>query len=318
MIPKNLIVPSSAQRRRVGIIGLDISHGVSLAKMLNAEDADHRFLGYKVVAAYPKGTERIEAIAARIEGYTREIQNYGVEIVSSIQELLSKVDAVMVMTNDGTIRLEQTLEVIKAKKPVFLNKPAAAVLKDVMVIYHEAAKNRVPIFSSSSLRFFDREILKEENIGKVMGVQTYSPALLEPSHTDLFWYGIHGVEILYTVLGKGCQTLSRVHTPDSDIVTGVWGDGTVGVFRGIRSGRRGYGGTVFGEKKIAEIVRSKQANEDMLATIAIFFETGQSPVDVQDTIEIYAFMAAADESKNNGGTSVNVQNIIHSIKETLK
>lgn len=304
---------------RVGIIGLDTSHSTAFTKMLNAVDADPVFTGFKVVAAYPKGSDKIEASASRIPGYIAEVQKYGVEIVSSIKELLKKVDVVLLESNDGTIRLEQALQVIKARKPMFIDKPVAASLKEVMTIYEEAKKHKVPVFSSSSLRYFENtNELSTDSIGKIFGADTYSPALLEPSHPDFFWYGIHGIEMLYTVLGKGCKTVSRINTKDIDVVTGVWEGDRIGVFRGTRVGKKGYGGTVFGEKKILSISPPKNGYKNLLVEIVKFFKTGISPVNEEDTIEIYAFMEAADQSKNQNGASVNIQDVVSKAKKELK
>ena len=73
-------------------------------------------------------------------------------------------------------------------------------------------------------------------IGKVLGADTYSPCTLEKTHPDFFWYGIHGVELLYTVMGIGCKSLVRVHTEGTDVTVGTWEDGRIGTFRGTRTG----------------------------------------------------------------------------------
>src|SRR5690606_11658191 len=119
--PLGVKAATKAAQLRIGVIGLDTSHSTAFTKMLNAESADPIFGGFKVVAAYPKGSEKIEASAVRIPGYIEEVKKYGVEIVSSIKELLKKVDFILLESNDGTIRLEQALQVIKAGKPMFID-----------------------------------------------------------------------------------------------------------------------------------------------------------------------------------------------------
>ncbi|WP_017260067.1 Gfo/Idh/MocA family protein [Pedobacter arcticus] len=308
-LPNKAILPNSKENIRVGIIGLDISYGVSFAKMLNSDDP--LFSGLRVVAAYPKGSEKIPLSVSRIDGYTKEIQQYGVQIVKSIKQLLRKVDAVIIVSNDGTIRLSQALEVIRAKKPLFMGKPAAASLKDVIKIYKEAKKHKVPVFSSSSMRYFENaKHISTEKSGKVLGAETYSPAILEPTHPDFFWYGIHGIEMLYTVLGTGCKSVYRTHTQDTDLVTGVWSDGRIGVFRGIRSGKKGHGGNAFCEKDIVSLISSKEANKHLLIEITKFLKTKQPPISADETIEIYAFMQAADESKRLNGKPVTIEEVI--------
>jgi predicted dehydrogenase len=124
---------------RVGIIGLDTSHSVAFTKSLNAADALPELKGYKVVAAYPRGSADIESSVKRIAGYTEDVKKLNVEITNSIKDLLKKVDVVLLETNDGRPHLEQALMVLQAGKPMFIDKPVAGSLKDTIAIY-EAAK----------------------------------------------------------------------------------------------------------------------------------------------------------------------------------
>lgn len=298
-----------APKNKVGIIGLDTSHSIEFTKMLNAADASPDFGGFKIVAAYPQGSKDIKSSVDRIPGYTADIKQYGVEIVSSIEDLLKKVDVVLLETNDGRLHLEQALPVIKAGKPLFVDKPMAASLKDAMAIFEAAKKYRVPVFSSSSLRYMEsaQEIVRGK-IGKVMGADVYSPAKLEPTHPDLFWYGIHGVELLYTVMGTGCKTVTRVHTEGTDVVAGIWDDGRIGTVRGTRAGAYDYGGTVYGEKENARI-GPYDGYRSLLVKITDFFRTGVPPVNPEETLELLAFMEAADASKLKGGVPVTVEAI---------
>ena len=302
--------------KRVGMIGLDTGHSPAFTKSLNDPMAGDRFRGYKVVAAYPKGTENITAWKERIPEFTEEVRNQGVEIVNSIDDMLEKVDVVLLTCIDGNKHLEQVLPVFKAGKRVFIDKPFAGNLTDAIAIVEAAKQYDVPMFSSSSLRYVDggKEI-SGGKVGKVIGVDAYSPAPIEEHHPDLFWYGVHGVEILFTVMGIGCKRVQRTYTEGTDIVVGVWEDGRVGSFRGIRNGKRGYGGTVFGEDGISA-VDEYQGYNPLLEKIAEFFDTGIVPVPAEETLEIFAFMQAADESKEKGGIVVDIAEVMHMAKET--
>ncbi|MEO5909049.1 MAG: Gfo/Idh/MocA family oxidoreductase [Ginsengibacter sp.] len=298
---------NSITGKRIGIIGLDTSHSVAFAATLNDPSADMAFAGYKIVAAYPKGSNDIQSSIDRIKGYTEDVKNFGVEIVNSIEELLTKVDAVLLETNDGRLHLEQALQVLKSGKRIFIDKPLAASLADAIMIFDAARKYKVDIFSSSSLRFITgAKEIAEGKIGKVTGADTYSPATIEKTHPDLFWYGIHGVEILFTIMGTGCKSVVRVHNDDTDIVIGKWKDDRIGTFRGMRSGKQDFGGTVFGEKAISVLGRW-EGYKPLLIEIIKFFQTGKSPVSPQETLEIYAFMEAADESKRKDGEHVTIE-----------
>ena len=311
--------PSVAAGNRIGIIGLDTSHSVEFTKELNAANPSPTFGGYRVVAAYPPGSLDIRSSVERIPGYTSSVRSMGVEIVNSIDALLEKADVILLETNDGRRHLEQALPVLKAGKALFIDKPVAASLADALVIFDLAKHYNVPVFSSSSLRFMSSaQQVVQGKIGKVLGADAYSPCALEKTHPDFFWYGIHGVEILYTVMGTGCKELARVSANNTDVAVGTWSDGRIGTFRGTRNGQHLYGGTAFGEKSNA-VLGPYEGYAPLLKEITRFFQTGISPVKAEETLEICAFMEAADKSKQRHGASVKLDEIMtHARKEAQK
>ncbi|WP_290795992.1 Gfo/Idh/MocA family protein [Flavihumibacter sp. UBA7668] len=286
--------------KRIGIIGLDTSHSIAFAKWFNRDQADGETGGFKVVAAYPQGSLDIVSSTSRIPANTEEIKKYGVSIASSIAELLNQVDVVCLETNDGRRHLEQAIEVFQAGKTVFIDKPVTASLKDAISLYEAAEKYKVPVFSSSSLRYTaNTKLVAKGDFGSVLGADTYSPATIEKTHPDLFWYGIHGVEMLYAVLGTGCRSVYRSYSPDADLVIGEWADGRIGTFRGTRKGKADFGGTAFCEK--ANVQLGPFAGYiSLLEEIVRFFQTGIAPVSPKETIELIAFMEAADKSRKKG------------------
>lgn len=300
-----------AKQLKAGIIGLDTSHSIAFTKVLNDANAEADVAGVRVIAAYPHGSKDIESSVKRIPEYTEEIKQLGVEIVGSIDELLEKVDVVFLETNDGRRHLEQAMPVFKAGKPMFIDKPVAASLSDAIAIFEAAQQYKVPVFSASSLRYMQsaQDIRQGKTVGKVLGADAYSPSHLEKTHPDLFWYGVHGVETLFTVMGTGCQQVSRTQTEDTELVVGTWKDGRIGTFRGMRSGKAGYGGTAFGEEGIAPI-GPYDGYRPLLVEIVKFFQTGKAPVAPEETLEIFAFMEAADESKRKGGATVSLENVM--------
>jgi hypothetical protein len=293
--------------KRVGIIGLDTSHSIAFTKALNAESPSADYKGYKVVAAYPYGSKTIASSADRIPGYIDQVKAMGVSITGSIRELLQQVDVVLLETNDGRLHLEQALEVFKAGKRVFIDKPIAASLDDAVAIFEASKKYNIPVFSASSLRYINGA--QDLDKSKVIGADAYSPCTYEPSHPDLFWYGIHGVETLFTVMGTGCKEVTRIHTPDTDVVVGTWEGGRIGTFRGTRSGKSGYGGVVYTETGNVSL-GPYGGYDPLLLEIINYFETGKVPISPEETLEIFAFMTAADESKAQGGRPVNMQEIL--------
>ena len=304
---------------RVGIIGVDTSHAIAFTKILNGPNATGNLAGIKVIAAFPVGSPDIESSRTRIEEYTKQLRDGGVEIVDSIPTLLQKVDAVLIESVDGRPHLDQVRPVFAAGKPVFIDKPLAGTLVDALVIADLGAKHNVPWFSASALRFGPsvEKLRKDPKVGDILGCDAWSPCSLEKSHPDLFWYGIHGCEMLYAFMGTGCDTVSRTHTEGTDFVTGVWKDGRLGTFRGTRLGSHGYGAVVFGSKGNADILKF-EGYEPLLEQIAIFLKTGKPPVTAEEMIEVMTFMEAADESKRQGGAAVKLETVLSKARDEAK
>ncbi len=308
---------SSPQSLRAGIIGLDTSHVIHFTRLLNSPEVRPELAGCRVVAAYPRGSPDIKSSVERVPKYTEQVQEFGVEIVQSIDELIERVDVVLLETNDGRPHLEQVIPVLQAGKPVFIDKPIAGSLADAVAIFDLAEKYDVPVFSSSSLRYTTGALeARDGAAGPVTGCETYSPCALEKTHPDLYWYGIHGVELLYAVMGTGCQTVARTSTESTDVVVGLWDGGRIGTFRGRRSGG-GYGGIIFTEKKPLPIGKY-QGYEPLLVEIVQFFRSRTAPVDPAETLEIYTFMEAADESKRQGGSPVSLSSVLEAARAEAK
>lgn len=294
---------------RAGIIGLDTSHVIAFTKVLNnPKNAEE--LGVKVVAAFPGGSPDLPSSRDRVAGYTDDLRKMGVEIVPSIEALLPKVDVVLLESVDGRPHLEQARPVIAAGKPLFIDKPMAASLADVITIFELAKAAKVPVFSSSSLRYCPEALAIRNGsspVGKPKKVVAWGPYNVEPHHPDLFWYGVHGVELLYTIMGTGCQTVTRAPSDNAAEckVVGDWSKGRQGTYQG----KKGYGAEVEGTE--GKVTISKYPGyEPLVRDICKFFKTGKPPVAAEETIELFAFMEAADESKRQGGAPVTIKSVL--------
>jgi len=303
---------------RAGMIGLDTSHVPAFARAINNPDARGDLSSIKVVAGYPGGTD-FPASANRVAGFTQQLRDMDIEIVETIPELLEKVDVVLLESVDGRIHWEEAKQVILAGKPLFIDKPLAGSLADAVAIIELAKKHNVPCFSSSSLRYADsvQAVVHNKQIGDVLGCATWGPCSIQQTIPDLFFYGVHGVEGLFTIMGPGCQTVSRVQTDDLELVTGVWKDGRIGTYRGIRAGKASFGAIVFGREEIIRVERSG-GYAPLLDRVATFFKTGKSPVAATETLEVFAFMEAADESKRQGGGPVSIESVLDKARAEAK
>jgi predicted dehydrogenase len=296
-----------AAELRIGIIGLDTSHVIAFTKVLNdPSDPDH-VPGGKVVAAFKGGSPDVPASATRVDKFTAELRDrFKVQIVEDLSALCNLVDAILLESVDGRVHLSQVRQAFRAMKPVFIDKPLAAGLTDAVQIERLGRESGTPWFSSSSLRFAPEfeKVRNDSGNGEILGVEAYGPASLEPTNPGLFWYGIHAVESLFTVMGPGCVSVSTTSNQDYDLVVGVWKDGRIGTVRGLRKGQEDYGVLLFREKAIQHVPVQDVSYVPLVREIVKFFQSGRPPVPNDVTLEIMAFMDAAERSRQQGGAVV--------------
>jgi predicted dehydrogenase len=302
---------ASAADLRIGMIGLDTSHVVAFTRILNDPTQKDHVPGARVVAAFKGGSPDIESSATRVDGYTKELtEKFGVKLYPTIEEMCEHVDAVMLESVDGRPHLWQALPVIRAGKPLYIDKPMAGSLGDVIAIFKLARAHDVPVFSSSSLRYGkNTQAVRNGAIGRVLSAETTSPFNVEPNHPDLFWYAVHGVESLFTVMGTGCESVKRSTNAAGElVVTGTWSGGRTGTYRQAK----GYGGLAKGERGEME-VGAYDGYAPLVAEAVKFFQTKEVPVPPAETIEIFAFMEAADESQRRGGAEVKLSEVFERV-----
>jgi predicted dehydrogenase len=287
---------------RLGIVGTDTSHSVAFTALLNDPANKNHLAGARVVAAYKGGSSDIKESSGRVDKYADELSSkYGVELTPDIPTLLTKVDAILLESVDGRKHLEQFRQIVKAGKPVFIDKPLASTLFDAREIARLAQDNNVKWFSASVLRFSD--VLPTLKVDGLNGVYAWGPGPLEEHHQlSLSWYGVHTVETLYTMLGRGCEEVTFTASDDADVVTGKWRDGRIGTIRVIRP-YSAFGVTAFSAKAIKTNEKDLYTGyQNLVKEIIQFFQTGKSPIDEHETLEMFAFMDAAQRSKDSGGT----------------
>ena len=288
---------------KVGIIGLDTSHVTAFTDVLNNASNPSHVAGARVVAAYRGGSPDVESSRTRIDKFTETLRaKYGVEIVPDIPTLLSKVDAVLIESVDGRKHLEQARPVFAAKKRVFIDKPLASTYADAKEIARLARETGTPWFSASSERY--NTMALELKSPSLAGAMTWGPSPTEEHHQlELSWYGIHSIEMLYALMGPGCESVTNTSTRDADLVVGRWKDGRIGAVRGGRGkGSSEYGAVVYAPEPRQSRPAKGNFYAVLLKEIVKFFETGVPPVPNEETMEIFAFMDAAQRSKEAGGS----------------
>lgn len=299
------VIAAAAADLRLGIIGTDTSHVIAFSKVLNDPAAPDHVPGARVIAAFKGGSPDLESSRSRVDGYAKELsEKYKVELVANISDLCGKVDGILLESVDGRKHLEQFRAAAKCGKPVFIDKPLASTYEDAVAIAKLARESNVKWFSSSSLRWADPLPTMKSTTAR--SVTVWGPGPSDPTHKlDLSWYAIHPVEMLYTLMGPGCEEVTRIASAN-DVVVGKWKDGRVGTVQVLRP-YGGYGAIVYNEKTAVEAGKMKVSYVPMLTEIVKFFQTGVSPVAEEETLELFAFMDAAQKSKEQGGKPVKLK-----------
>lgn len=296
---------------KLGIVDFDTSHAVEFTKRLNHMDiAEDQWVdGAKVLFGVP-GTSQIapEVIPKNLE----KLKEYGLTILDDPADLIGKVDAVLIESVDGSVHLDRAMPFLEKGIPTYIDKPFACSLKDAKALIDVAMRKHVPLMSSSSLRYAPEVVAARGNespVGEIIGVTTYGPAPTHTRNPGLFHYGIHPVEMLFTLMGPGCVKVSNVYTEGGEVVTGLWKDGRVASVRGLRAGKFGeYGFTLFGTKAVVtQGVSTKYIYRELLKKVVSLFETKQLPIDLRETLEIVAFIEGARQSGESGGAPIEIK-----------
>lgn len=291
---------------KIGMIGLDTSHATAFTKLLNDPRNPYQVKGGKVVMAFPVGSSDFDLSYTRIDKITEEVKQYGAKIVDSIEEVAEHCDAILVESVDGRVHLEQVSKLAGFKKPIFIDKPLCLHSSDAKKIEEESRRYNTPIMSSSALRFAEslRNALSIQERGNIMGADCFGPIKLVETQPGYFWYGIHTIEMLFTILGSGAKSVRMVANLDSDLIISQWEDGRIGTIRGNRKGNDNFGAVIHYEKG-SEFVpidsSGKPLYASLLEQIMLFFKTARPIVPISETKEIIRFIEASNKSMKTGG-----------------
>jgi len=284
---------------KIGMIGLDTSHCPAFCKLLNRPDDPHHVPGGRVVAAWPGGSQAFSASRDRVAGFTKQVaEDFGVKICDSIAEVASQVDAVFLESCDGRQHAQQFAQLADAGIPVFIDKPFACSVEDADEMAELSAKKNVPLMSCSAIRYAVG-IGDLHDSGRTISCEAFGPAPILDDYPGLFWYGIHSAEVLFSFMGSGCEEVECYAGPEAVLVVGHWSDGRIGTLRGFQHEKlKKFGATLATDQGL---FHSLAAGDPpyyamMLKKVIPFFQTGQSPIDIEETLQIVEFLDAANRA----------------------
>lgn len=195
---------------KVGLIGIDNSHGVIYTQLLNQLDpsaglepiSDARMTHYwqaerDTLALTRDGKPNEAANRERIEGM-------GAVRVASQADMLGLVDAVIVAPYWNRNNLELARPSLEAGMPVFVDKILSTRLEDAGQIARLVRKGGSPVVSHSALRYVsDVQMVcdRREEIGRIETAVMVGPGELWP-------YGMHSLDPILHVMDERIVALT--------------------------------------------------------------------------------------------------------------
>jgi predicted dehydrogenase len=247
-----------------------------------------------VVAAVKAGSPGMPRSATRVEAFAKRLRSeWQVRLVPDIADLCARVDGVLLLSVDGRQHLSQAREIIRRRRPLFIDKPIADTLADAREIARMAQQAGVLVWSSSSLRFSPEivELARAASSGAV----AWGPNTVEERFgLALAYEGIHAVEMLFRLFGGGFAGVRRVSGKAGDMLVARWSDGrqaSVHFEAGLPFGAAAYQG---GEWRTTP-ARVSSGYEQLLDAVIRSFRTGRAPVPLEETLEIMRFLDAAQQ-----------------------
>src|SRR5829696_594645 len=155
---------------KFGILDFDTSHAVEFTRRLNHKDVaqDQWVEGGRVVIGCP-GESKLSP--ERIPVFVEAMKKLEVPLVDKPADMVGKVDVVLVESVDGSVHYERARPFLEAGVPCFVDKPFTCSVADARKLTDLAARKKLPLFASSSLRFAPELVayMADDKKGKVLG-----------------------------------------------------------------------------------------------------------------------------------------------------
>lgn len=285
----------------IGMIGADSTHTEAWARLVNLPDGPLHGQA-QVVKLWGEDSAQAQAKAEACQ-----IPH----VVATPAQAIQDVDLVMVVNRYGDDHAAPARLAIEAGIPTFVDKPFANDMEDVRMLVSLAAERDVPLMSCSAVRYAVEVLALQEQLprfGALNSVLVSGAAagdMPNPRAKHPFFYGIHPVELLHTLLGGGAQAVTTQRTDRCDIGLVSYADGRQGIINLLHATPGLYHAAVFGESGWGEVT-IKDWRSFYVETLAqvIQMASGTAPYPIQWAVEVMAILAALVQSAEEGGRIV--------------
>ncbi len=310
-------VPLGNKELRIGILGMTEGNGhpYSWSAMFNGFDpAEMAKCPFPVIPAYlskqPPETfgmpgAKITHICCTGWKEREEAENVArasliENVVDRPEDMIGEVDAVICATDAGDEHVERCRPFLEAGLPMFIDKPLVNKAEDLRT-FLEWRRNGAQFITSSSMRYskeYEPFYKNHYELGKLMYI-------CMPMGKKFETYGIHALEGMYPLLGKGFVSIQSLGTYEHSMMHIAHENGChVDVPQGI--GMAGAGMLVIGTagSRYLESGDSYYSFKKQLDMFVRWLRTGEEPFPFEQSVELMKLVAGGLISRAEGGRLV--------------
>ncbi len=315
--------PLKDKELKIGILGFTEGNGhpYSWSAMFNGYDpAVMEECGFPVIPRYLEkqpphtfGIEGAKITCICCTGYAERAEAERVAKAAFIptvydrpEEMIGKVDAVIVATDDGNEHVDRCRPFIEAGIPLFIDKPLVNTEEDLRT-FLEWRENGAKFISSSSMRYcksFEPFYKNHYEFGELYHIVSTMAKKYET-------YGIHALECIYPLLGQGFVSVRNTGTYEHPVIHIKHKSGCdVSIIQGI--GMVGAGVIVMGTKdsRVLSEGDSYYCFKKQLDLFVRWLRTGEEPFPFEETVELMKLVIGGLRSREEGGREVFLTEIL--------
>lgn len=215
--------------KKIAILGCENSHADNFLALIR----DGKFTDVSVEGVYSEEIDAAGKLAAK----------FGVPVLSSPDELVGKLDGVMITARHGAKHFEFAKPYLADGIPMFIDKPITCDEAEAVAFMREAKRHGVRLCGGSSCVYLDevqrlKAAVESGECGTLLGGTVVAPLFVNPQYGGFWFYAQHLVEILLTIFGgdvrrvfaskhSGSESVSFIAKYDTFDVTATYTAGTI-------------------------------------------------------------------------------------------
>ena len=278
----------NAEPFTIGIIGAENSHTAGFGKLFNIEKS---FPGIEV-----------KYVWGETEAFAKKAMEGGniPQMVKDPNDMLGKIDGLIVDHRHGKFHLEPAIPFIKAGIPTFIDKPFCYRAAEGKAFLQLAREHGTPVTSFSSIAHsYETFAIKEQlkGIKNINQVVRYGPVDLESKYGGIFFYGAHIVQPLLYLFGDNVQKVQVHQNGKNSSASLVFKDGMLATLI-FTTKKYGWSTHVETEEGIIPLKANIEEEKPGLNYVDMvkMFKTGKEPRSYKSIIHCVAVLEALEKS----------------------